>query len=205
MSAVVLLASHNRHKLEEVRQILGDRGIGVESLDDWPDVPEAPEDADNFVDNAVQKARFVSERTGRLCVADDSGLEVDALGGAPGVHSKRYTPEATAASNNARLLRELDGQTDRRARFRCAIALVTPDGRCATAEGACEGSILTGPQGAGGFGYDPLFEAEALPGRSLAQVSPAEKNAVSHRGRAFAQLPRLLAELGVSGTDSAPR
>jgi XTP/dITP diphosphohydrolase len=203
MSTVVLLASHNRHKLEEVRQILGARGIRVESLDDWPAVPEAPEDADNFVDNAVQKARFVSERTGRLCVADDSGLEVDALGGAPGVRSKRFTPEATAASNNARLLDELAGRDDRGARFRCAIALVTPDGRVATAAGACEGRILRAPRGEGGFGYDPLFEAEALPGRSLAQVTAAEKNAISHRGRAFAQLPSLLAELGVSVVESA--
>lgn len=205
MSTVVLLASHNRHKLDEVREILGARGIRVESLDDWPDVPEAPEDADNFVDNAVQKARFVSARTGRLCVADDSGLEVDALGGAPGVRSKRYTPEATAASNNKKLLEALAGQDDRRARFRCAIALVTPDGRVATAEGACEGRILGAPRGEGGFGYDPLFEAEDLPGRSLAQVTAAEKNAISHRGRAFSQLPRLLAELGVSGAESAPR
>ena len=195
MSTVVLLASHNRHKLDEVREILAPLGIALESLDAWPEVPEAPEDAPTFVENALQKARFVSARTGRICVADDSGLEVDALGGAPGVHSKRFTPEATAQSNNARLLRELADCEDRRARFRCAIALVAPDGRSATAEGACEGRILEAPAGVGGFGYDPLFEACDLPGRSLAEVQPEEKNAISHRGRAFRELPRLLAAL----------
>jgi XTP/dITP diphosphohydrolase len=193
----LLLATHNAHKVDEIRAILaaaGDAMAGVEvvGLDAFPDIPEAPEDHDTFVDNALQKARFVFERAGVPCVADDSGLEVDALGGAPGVKSKRYTPEATAASNNAKLLRELDGRTDRTARFRCVLALVTADGAW-TASGACEGSIALEERGEGGFGYDPLFLPDDHPGRAMAELRPEEKNAISHRGRAFAQLPGLLA------------
>jgi len=193
----LLLATHNAHKVDEIRAILasaGDAMAGVEvvGLDAYPDVPEAPEDHDTFVDNAIQKARFVHARTGVACVADDSGLEVDALGGAPGVRSKRYTPEATAVANNAKLLRELAGHTDRTARFRCVLALVTERGVW-TAEGACEGRIGAAPAGRGGFGYDPLFLPDDHPGRAMAELLPDEKNRISHRGRAFAQLPELLA------------
>ncbi len=198
MAHTILLASHNAHKLAEVTEILAPFGVRVRSIADFPEVPEAPEDAETFPENALQKARFVHARTGLPCVADDSGLEVDALGGAPGVRSKRYTLEARADTNNARLLAELTGVADRRARFRCAIALVGPRGE-AVAEGACEGRILTAPSGTGGFGYDPLFEADDQPGRSLAELSAAEKNAISHRGRAFRQLPGLMSRLGLAG------
>lgn len=199
----LLLATHNAHKVEEIRAILADAGdamAGVEvvGLDAYPDIPEAPEDHDTFVDNALQKARFVFERSGVACVADDSGLEVDALGGAPGVRSKRFTPEATATSNNARLLRDLDGQEDRRARFRCVLALVTPGGEW-TAAGACEGQIGTAVRGDGGFGYDPLFLPDGQGGRAMAELSAADKNVISHRGRAFAQLPALLASARARG------
>lgn len=193
----LLLATHNAHKVDEIRAILaaaGDAMAGIEvvGLDAFPDIPEAPEDHDTFVENALQKAHFVFERAGIPCVADDSGLEVDALGGAPGVKSKRYTPEATAASNNAKLLRELDGRSDRTARFRCVLALVTADGQW-TADGACEGTIAHAESGGGGFGYDPLFVPDGEGGRSMAELRPDEKNRISHRGRAFAQLPGLLA------------
>lgn len=192
----LLLASHNAHKLEEIRAIL--RGAPVELLDlsAFPAVPEPPEDGATFIANALQKARFVHGATGLLCLADDSGIEVDALDGAPGVRSKRFTPEATAAANNAELLRRLGERADRRARFRCAIALVGPTGE-ATAEGRVEGRIARQPRGAGGFGYDPLFLPDESPGRTMAELSPDEKNHISHRGRALQALPELLARLGL--------
>ncbi len=191
----LVFATHNAHKVEEVRHILAGTGIEVRSLADLGFEDDPPETGDTFEANALQKARFVLERTGLPCVADDSGLEVDALGGAPGVYSKRYTPEATADSNNARLLQELAGRRQRSARFRCVIAVVGPVGEL-TGSGACEGHILEAPRGDGGFGYDPVFAPDEAPGRSMAQLSPAEKNAISHRGRAFRQLPDLLKRLG---------
>ena len=189
--SVLVLASNNAHKLEEIGRILGPLGITVQPLREFPEIPDPPEEQDTFEGNALQKARFVAERTGLTVVADDSGLEVDALGGAPGVHSKRYTPEAIARTNNARLLRELDGVTDRRARFVCAIALVDGDRERVT-RGTVEGVIGTALQGEGGFGYDPLFWPDEAPGRSMAELSGEEKDAISHRGRAFRQLPALL-------------
>lgn len=197
MPRALVFATHNAHKVGEVRRILEGTGIEVKSLADLGFEEDPPETGDTFEANALQKARFVAARTGTPCIADDSGLEVDALGGAPGVHSKRYTPEANAASNNAKLLRELDGRTDRVARFRCVLALVDGD-RHATASGACEGTILLAETGEGGFGYDPVFAPEEAPGRSMAQLSPDEKNAISHRGRAFRQLPQLLAQVEAS-------
>jgi XTP/dITP diphosphohydrolase len=194
MPRQLVFATHNAHKVEEVRRILEGTGIEVRSLADLDIQEDPPETGDTFEANALQKARFILAHTGLPCVADDSGLEVDALDGAPGVHSKRYTPEATADSNNAKLLRELDGIETRAARFRCVLALVGPDGE-ATASGACEGHILEAPSGAGGFGYDPVFAPSEAPGRSMAELSADEKNAISHRGRAFRQLPALLAQL----------
>lgn len=190
----ILLASRNTHKVEEVRAILAGTEVDLAGMDAFPDVPEAPEDEPTFEDNAIAKARFVFERTGVPTVADDSGLEVDALGMAPGVHSKRFTPEATAESNNRHLLDVLDGQADRRARFRCVIALVTERG-AATADGVCEGTIAHAPRGDRGFGYDPLFQPLEIPGRTLAEVGMGEKNRISHRGRAFRLLPALIEKL----------
>ena len=194
--STLVLASNNAHKLAEVRAILAPLGVAVRPLSDFPELPEPPEDHDTFEANALQKARFVFARTGLPTVADDSGLAVDALGGAPGVHSKRFSgaSEDVSAANNALLLEKLAGRTDRGARFICAIALVTARGE-ATARGEVLGSIGTTPSGSGGFGYDPLFWPEDVPGRSMAQLSPEEKNAISHRGRAFRQLPGLLGTL----------
>ncbi len=196
----LLFASHNAHKAAEVAQILDGTDVEVLPLSAVGALPEAPEDHDNFADNALQKARFIFERTGMPCVADDSGLEVRALGGAPGVHSKRFSPEGTAEANNALLLARLEGVTDRRAWFRCALAVVGPlrpggpvvEG---VVEGLCEGEIAQSPSGSGGFGYDPLFLPDETPGRSMAELRPEEKNGISHRGRAFAALPELLAQL----------
>ena len=192
----LIFATRNDHKLEEVAALLEGRGITLRGLHHFPELPEVPEDHDTFEANALQKARFVFERTGLPTVADDSGLEVDALGGAPGVHSKRFSPEATSASNNALLLARMDGEQARGGRFRCVLALVSAEGS-RTVDGRCEGTIGTALQGEQGFGYDPLFWPEEAPGRSMAELSMAEKNAISHRGRAFSQLPRLVDELGL--------
>lgn len=194
----IILATQNAHKVHEIRALLATVAprIQVTGLDAFPDIPEPPEDQDNFEGNALQKARFVFARTGIACVADDSGLEVDSLNGAPGVHSKRFTPEATAASNNLRLLSDLSGLPNRSARFRCALAVVSPAGE-RTAAGACEGTIGTALQGSGGFGYDPLFWPRERPGRTMAELSTDEKNAISHRGLAFTHLPSLMRSLGL--------
>jgi XTP/dITP diphosphohydrolase len=199
----ILFASHNANKAKEVAQILangpltsalGDGPIRVEPLSAWGELPEPPENAPTFMGNALDKARFIHALTGELCLADDSGLSVRALGGAPGVLSKRFSPEATAEANNRLLLQRLEGVTDRSAAFVCALALVGAQGELAW-EGTCEGTILFAARGTGGFGYDPLFEAKAAPGRSFAELTPAEKNAISHRGLAMAQLPEQLSQL----------
>ena len=197
----IVLATNNAHKVREIREILGAAGIQDEvlSLDDFPEIPEPPEEQDTFAGNALQKARFVFAHLGMTAVADDSGIAVDALGGAPGVYSKRFTPEKTAQSNNARLLRELAQTPDdqRTARFVCAMAVVSAHGE-QVAEATCEGRIAHAPRGQGGFGYDPLFLPDETPGRTMAELSADEKHAISHRGRAFAQLPAVLRALGLS-------
>lgn len=194
----LVLATRNPHKVDEIRRILAEAGLtGVDllSLDRWPDLPDAPEDAPDFESNALAKARYVYAHTGLPAVADDSGIEVAALDWGPGVHSKRFTPEGTAATNNLRLLQELEGVTDRRARFRCVLALVGPQGEL-TASGTVLGVIGHAPRGSGGFGYDPLFWPDEAPGRTMAELAPEEKDAISHRGRAFRQLPALLRRWG---------
>lgn len=188
----LLLATRNAHKLTEIREILQGMDLEILSLDDVPGMPdELAEDGDTFEHNALQKARFVYEATGILCCADDSGIEVDALDGRPGVHSKRFSPAGTNEGNNQYLLELLGGRSDRSARYRCVLALVG-DGIEATADGRCEGTIGTSLIGDGGFGYDPLFWPVEAPGRTMAQLTMGEKNAISHRGRAFRHLPRLL-------------
>lgn len=188
----LVLASRNAHKIVELRRI----APGVEWLALAPELGDPPETGDTFVANALQKARYVYEATGLWALADDSGLEVDALGGRPGVYSKRFSPEGRDDTNNALLLATLGARTDRTARYRCVIALVGPGGE-ATADGACEGAIGLAARGDGGFGYDPLFFPVATPGRTMAELAPAEKDAISHRGAALAHLPELLARVGV--------
>ena len=144
--------------------------------------------------NALQKARFVFHHTGLPTLADDSGLEVDALGGAPGVHSKRFTPEATAKANNEKLLRVLSGEENRTARFVCALALVTARGEQCK-RGTVEGTISLEIRGSQGFGYDPLFLPDEAPGRTMAELTAEEKDAVSHRGNALRLLPGMIAAL----------
>ncbi len=196
----LVLATRNAHKLEEVRRILAGQPVELLALERFPQLGELEETGDTFEENALQKARQVARATGLPVVADDSGLEVDALGGLPGVHSRRFTAEATDAANNAELLRRLAAVPDeaRTARFVCALALVHGD-REAVVRATVEGRIGHAPRGRGGFGYDPLFLPDEAPGRSMAELSPAEKNAISHRGRAFRRLPELVARVGLVG------
>lgn len=154
---------------------------------DWPDVEETGE---TLEENALLKARAAVEATGLPSLADDTGLEVEALGGAPGVHTARFAgPHATFDDNIDRLLRELDGVADRRARFRTVVALAFPDGDYVTAEGSIEGRIAEERRGDTGFGYDPVFE---VGGRTFAEMSSEEKNLLSHRARALEALGRAL-------------
>jgi XTP/dITP diphosphohydrolase len=182
----LLVATRNKHKLEEIRQIFTLPGLELLAADDVPGLPEdVVEDADTFEGNALKKARERSEASGLWTLADDSGLEVVALGNAPGVHSARYAGEPCSyPANNAKLLRELQGVADRRARFRCVIALRAPDGREWTAEGSCQGRIILEPRGANGFGYDPLFVPDGFE-QTFAELDGATKNSLSHRGRAL--------------------
>lgn len=182
----IVFATNNSHKLEEIRRIAGDR-FRILSLADINCHDDIPETADTLEGNARQKARYVKEKYGYDCFADDTGLMVDALGGAPGVYSARYAgPGHDSKANMALLLRNLDGVTERSARFVTVICLIL-NGEERIFEGRVEGEILTAPQGEAGFGYDPVFKpAEA--DRSFALMTPDEKNAISHRGRATAAL-----------------
>jgi XTP/dITP diphosphohydrolase len=186
----VVLASRNAHKVDELRRMRPDVDWAVMPAT----LPDPPETGDTFADNALQKARFVAAATGGWVLADDSGLEVDALGGRPGVWSKRYSVEGTDAANNARLLAELADVPDaaRTARYRCVLALVGPAGDVSTVDGTCEGRIGRAPRGENGFGYDPLFLPDARPGRTMAELRPDEKDAISHRGAAMARFEALL-------------
>jgi len=191
MPARLVVATKNPDKVGEVEAVLAGSGLPIEIVRDrvWPDVAET---AATLAGNALLKARTVAVATGLPALADDTGLEVEALGGAPGVRSARYAgPAATYADNVARLLRELEGVASRRARFRTVVALVTPDGDELLAEGVLAGEILDAPRGSGGFGYDPVF---AVAGRALAEMPPEEKNRISHRGRALRALVAALRE-----------
>lgn len=195
----ILLATHNPGKVREIRRLAAGRGWDWHSLDDFPDAPPAVEDADTFAENARRKALHYAAATGLPTLADDSGLEVDCLDGAPGVHSARYagTPRDDAA-NNRKLIAALTGVplARRTARFRCAMAFARPNEVLAETEGAVEGLILDEPRGFSGFGYDPHF---LLPdrARTMAELAPDEKNALSHRGQALrAMLPKIAMLLG---------
>ena len=189
---MLVFATNNDHKLREVRQMLPAE-IEVKSLNDIGLHDDIPETALTLEGNAELKARYVSERFGGCDVfADDTGLEVEALNGAPGVFSARYAgPGHDSAANMARLLREMEGKDSRRARFRTVIALIR-NGQLQTVEGIVNGTIALAPQGNDGFGYDPVFIPDETPGRSFAQMTPDEKNAISHRGRAMQALKRIL-------------
>jgi XTP/dITP diphosphohydrolase len=196
----LVLATRNAHKAAEISRLLDGSGVVLASLDDFPAAAEVVEDRDTLEGNAEKKAVETARACGAWALADDTGLEVEALGGAPGVYSARWAgPGCSYVDNCAKLLRELSGVPPERrnARFRTVMALSSPEGRVERVEGRLDGAVAAAPRGSGGFGYDPLF---LLPdGRALAELSADEKNAVSHRGRALrAILPRLRA-LGAAG------
>jgi XTP/dITP diphosphohydrolase len=192
----LVVASHNRAKAREIADILREQDLDFEvlSLADFPEIALPDETGDTFARNAAAKAHFVAQALGLPAVADDSGLDVDALNGEPGVRSARFAgPHATDEDRYRKLLGLLVDvpESERTARFRCAAAYADPDGHAVLAEGICEGRIAFSPAGSGGFGYDPVF----LPvgeTRTMAQLTPAEKHAISHRGRAFRKLARLM-------------
>jgi len=193
----LVLATANPDKATEISAILADVP-GLVLLPRPASVPDVDETGDTLVDNARLKARALALATGMAAVSDDTGLEVEALGGAPGVYSARYAGErATYADNVAKLLAELaaagaDDPSRRRARFRTVALVAYPDGSERWAEGEVTGTISTSPRGSAGFGYDPVFEPDGLDGRTFAELTPDEKHAVSHRGRAFRALAGVL-------------
>lgn len=197
MSHVLLIGSGNRDKAAELHTLLAPLGWEVKSLRDFPDLPEPEETGVTFAENALLKARYYGSHFGVDCVADDSGLEVDALGGAPGVYSARYAGEdCTYADNNEKLLREMSGIAPERrtARFVCCAAFVPQVGAEHTETGVVEGCIAESIRGETGFGYDPVF-IPVGDERTFAEMTSAEKNAISHRGRAFGQLRAYLESL----------
>ena len=194
MTVRVLVGSTNPGKFAEYRELLAGLDLELVTPADLGGFPEPPEDAAGYRENAIGKALAYQRASGLLTVADDSGLEVTALHGAPGVRSRRYFGEdATAAERNARLLALLDGVVDRRARFVAVIALARPNGSVETFDGEVRGEIADAPRGPDGFGYDPVFVI-AKDGRTMAEVPPAEKNRISHRGLAAAKLRAALAD-----------
>lgn len=184
----ILLATNNGHKAAEIRAILGGEGTRFLLLKDYPGLPAVVEDGNTFEANALKKAIEICRAAGLPSLADDSGLEVDALNGAPGVHSARYSGGGDL-ENNRLMLRNLEGLAlmKRTARFRCVAVLALPGGRTFKGEGRIEGRIGFEPRGSAGFGYDPLFVPEGLT-RTFAEIGEQEKNAMSHRGRALAGL-----------------
>lgn len=184
----LVFASGNAGKVKELEGLLG-AGWTVKSAKDFPELPDVVEDADTFEGNAAKKAHTFAKATGTWAVADDSGLVVDALGGAPGVYSARYAP--TESERIDRLLGALTGVEQRSARFVCVLCLAAPDGREFFARGTCEGTIGFERKGNGGFGYDPVFMLPS--GKSMAELTKDEKSAISHRGNAFrALLPTVV-------------
>lgn len=193
----LVVATRNRHKLQEIRAILAGLPLELRSLDDYPPYPEAPEAAPDFVGNARIKAEACARATGEWSLGDDSGLEVDALGGRPGVLSARYAGvPGDAARNNAKLLDDLAGVPEERrgARFVCVVVVATPQGASWMVRGSCEGRILDAPRGSGGFGYDPLFLVPQY-GATFAELVPDVKNRASHRACALARLREILPDL----------
>ncbi|MEN6626536.1 MAG: RdgB/HAM1 family non-canonical purine NTP pyrophosphatase [Candidatus Sumerlaeia bacterium] len=195
---VLLIATNNRHKIEELRQILvdvlGADAIELKGADEFPDIPAPEETGSTFEANAVIKAQAYASATGLLTLADDSGLVVDALGGRPGVMSARYA--ATTEARNERVLGEMaDVPAEKRAaRFVCVAALAAPGGAVQTRTGTVEGRIAFAPRGAAGFGYDPIFELTEPPyaGFTTAELTAAQKHSISHRGRALRAIAPLI-------------
>lgn len=195
----LLLATRNKHKVREIGEMMAGIPLRLTTYDEFPGIPEAVEDGKTLEENASKKALHAARLSGLWALADDTGLEVEALGGAPGVHSARYAgPDCDYDDNNRMLLENLRGvpRRQRKAAFRTVVALASPDGGATLEEGRVEGLILEGPRGRNGFGYDPIFY---LPARrkTLAELSPSEKNALSHRALALAKIRNHLVRVGI--------
>ncbi len=190
----IVLATRNEGKVRELQQLLSGTGFHVLSLAGFPNAPEVVEDGNTFEDNAIKKAREVAVAMGKTTLADDSGLVVDYLDGAPGVHSARFAgPGHNDAANNRKLLQLLSGvpPQQRTARFCCVMAIATPDGQVATTQGTCKGIIIDQLKGENGFGYDPLFYVPRYC-KTFAELDSATKNTISHRGRALQKVKVIL-------------
>lgn len=193
----IVIASKNRGKIKEIKAMFADSGLMALSLDDFPNVPEIDEDGNSFYENALKKAKVTADVTGEAVIADDSGLEVEALNGAPGIYSARYAGAGAGDKENiARLLRELrDVPAEKRgASFHCVLVLYRQDKPHEIFEGRWKGVIAESPSGAEGFGYDPVFYVPER-GMTAAQLSPEEKNRISHRAQAFSKLKKRLDEI----------
>ena len=190
----IVLATGNKGKIREFERAFSHMNITCVPVKDIVDVPEPEETGTTFMENAILKAKYYSEKTGLPCLADDSGLTVDALDGAPGVYSARYAGvHGNDEANNEKLIRELQGKSDRTAHYVCALALVHPDGASVTAKASCDGEIQDTPVGTNGFGYDPIFFLPEY-GCTSAELSMEEKNKISHRGEALEKLKAQLAQ-----------
>jgi XTP/dITP diphosphohydrolase len=197
VTTTVLLATRNAGKVAELRRILAAYDVDLHGLDDYPDVPEVPETGETFIDNALLKAHAVSQATGLLAVADDSGLAVDALNQMPGILSARWSGRhGDDAANLALVLAQISDVPDERrgAAFICAAAAAMPDGREVVVQARLEGALIRVPRGSNGFGYDPIFVPTGEL-RTTAEMSEEEKDAISHRGQAFRALAPQLASL----------
>ncbi len=191
----LVIATRNRHKLKEIKAIFRFPGLEIAGMDEFPGIPEVVEDGDTFEANAAKKAVAVARASGHWSMADDSGLEVRALNGAPGVRSARYAGEPVSyPANNKKLLDEMKNVTDRRACFRCAIALSDAKGSSRVVSGRCEGRLIHECRGKGGFGYDPLFVPDGHD-KTFAEMNENEKNGISHRGTALARAKEEWGEL----------
>ena len=197
----LVIASRNKGKISELRELLKGHNFEIYSLEDYPHITEIEETGNSFKENALIKARITAQKTGCLALADDSGLEVDALDGSPGIYSSRFAgPEKDDEANNRKLLSLLEGVPleKRTARFRCVVAAVDPQGIEITTEGVCEGKIGFEPKGSHGFGYDPIFIVEEY-GLTMAELGPEIKNKISHRAKAFAKMAAVLKGMGNLG------
>ena len=188
MADILVLATTNKNKVKEFQEMVGDFPVEIRSIADFGTIPECIEDGETFDDNAYKKALHTAKILGLPAIADDSGLEVEALDGAPGVYSARYAGEnATDDDNCQKLLKEMEGVTNRKAAFKCVLSIAVPSGPALTYEGSCEGTLLEEKRGESGFGYDPLFYFEEF-GKTFAECNSEEKNKVSHRGKALAEV-----------------
>jgi len=185
---ILVIATRNKGKTQEIKDLLKDFPVDIKNLGDFGPIPELEEDGDTFDENAYKKASFAARILGQPALADDSGLVVEALGGAPGIHSARYAGEnATDEQRYLKLLDEMKGKSNRRAAFECVISIAVPTGAALTYEARCEGLISQKPEGSNGFGYDPVFFYPPY-NKTFAQITREEKNRISHRGKALAEL-----------------